>query len=175
MAQAIDDQHMVALTIPTSNGTDSSMLSVPDWAVALCAAVARSDEAAFIVALRVIKWDGLSAEDWELVIRLALEAGAHAEARELAAEAARHYPHDQKLRGRADLLAPPRVLGTHPAEPEAAAMQKANFAWLRAHGSDYQGQWVALRGATLVGAASSLRELHEQVGDAKGTFFSRVL
>jgi hypothetical protein len=57
--------------------------------------------------------------------------------------------------GQADVFAPARVkpvaLQDRPRDTE--------FAWLREHGAQYAGQWVALDGATLLGAAPRLKDL----------------
>ena len=55
----------------------------------------------------------------------------------------------------ADVFAPPRVKSV----PVTDRPRDAEFAWLRAHAQEYVGQWVALDGANLLGAAPGLKDL----------------
>ena len=137
--------------------------SVPEWAAGLRTAADSGDEIGFIVALREAPRDALTAQDWELAIRLALQAGAHVQARELAQEGARRFPNDQRLQKRAHILSPPRVVGAFSVESENAAAQKADHEWMRTHWGEHRGQWIALRNGQLLGTASTLRELREQL------------
>ena len=133
------------------------------WAEGLRAAADRRDEIGFVAALRQVQRGALTGQDWELTIRLALEAGAHVQARELAQEGAHRCPNDRRLQERARILAPPRVISTFRAGPEAAAAQKPDHEWMRTHWCEHRGQWIALRNGQLLGAAQTLRELRERL------------
>ena len=57
------------------------------------------------------------------------------------------------------LLAPPRVAVSATRDVD----RTAEYRWLRDHGHDCRGQWVALGGDRVVAAASSLKELQESL------------
>ncbi len=92
------------------------------------------------------------------------DAGA---ARQLALEGAKRYPEHAELRKCAYVLAPPpgKVM---PSTPERRAAVKANGTWLKAHGQEYRGQWIALRAGQLLHASPSFDALIAQVGDVRG-------
>ncbi len=112
-----------------------------------------------------------SAEDWLDGISQALQSGALVRARRLAAEGGARYPQHGALRTYAQVLAPPRVL---PHQDTSTRAVRANKLWLQEHTGHYQGQWVALRNGTLIGAASSLDRLVAQVGKGTDLLLTRV-
>lgn len=138
----------------------------PDDAMAkLVAAAETGNEDAFITAAKLIDWRTRSPEDYVRAVQLALTAGAHLKARQLAAEGSALYPDHDELQKYAHVLAPPKILARGlPPDPNAGA----DMRWLKAHWEEYRGQWVALRGGELLGVASTWRDLIEKVGNPKG-------
>jgi hypothetical protein len=59
------------------------------------------------------------------------------------------------------VLAPPVVRGTRPAQPLHLTAAQS---WFKEYASHYTGQYIAVRGGTLLGSASTLQELHERIG-----------
>ncbi|MBI2219132.1 MAG: hypothetical protein HYU51_17760 [Candidatus Rokubacteria bacterium] len=57
------------------------------------------------------------------------------------------------------ILAPPVVKRVHKRDLD----RRQEYDWLRTHGHQYRGQWVALDGATLLVSAATLRELQERL------------
>jgi len=105
------------------------------------------------------------------VIRLALQAGAHRPAAELARKARERYPNDADVVRLADLLAPlPSPVRRSPADPTL----RANRNWFVHHAAQYRGQWVAVRNGELLGAAPTLRELKALVGDTRSATISKI-
>jgi hypothetical protein len=129
------------------------------------AAAEMSDEQALARLVSAIDWSRRPAADFARAIRLALDVGAHRTARQLAAKGVKRFPDSAELATYAELLGPARVLTTDlPADPQVAAETE----WLKGHGPEYRGQWVALRGGELLAAAPTLEELVAQIGNPKG-------
>lgn len=61
---------------------------------------------------------------------------------------------------RADVLEPARVKAVSVVDRP----RDDEYAWLREHGPEYAGQWVALDGGRLLGAAAKLNDLLRQLG-----------
>ena len=90
---------------------------------------------------------------------------------ELAHQGSRIFPEDKRLQQAMAVLAPPIVRGARPAQSlHLTAAQR----WFKEHASQYTGQWVAVRGDTLLGAAPTLQELHECMG-AEGQTASTIV
>jgi hypothetical protein len=124
-----------------------------------------ANEAEFIAAARSIDWDDCTAEDYLKAVRMALSATAYLKARLLATEGATRYHENEELRKIACVLAPPKVLPNHtPADPTI----RKNRDWLMEHRGEYPGQWVALRRGEFLGAAPTLKELIQKIGDPRG-------
>jgi len=73
------------------------------------------------------------------------------------------------------VLAPPQILGTHPAKPTSLS---ASQEWLKNNATQYKGKWVAVGNGKLLGAATSLKELQKQtttLGQNPGTIIVKVL
>ncbi len=122
------------------------------------------DEIAFLSAVKELEGEELSAADFIRVIRLAHAAGAYLAAREFSARGASIHSSDSELQKCARVLAPPKVIGRGlPARPDI----KANGAWMKQHGHKYRGQWVAVRNGQLLGAAASLDDLVNELGETK--------
>jgi hypothetical protein len=127
------------------------------------------DEQAFIEAARNIQWELRPPEDFLRAIQLAFAAGAHLYARILATRGAEQFPDHQELQKYARILAPPRIIRNNlPPDPTI----RANREWLKAHGGEYKGQWIALRNGELLGTASTLGELKEQIGQTDNILFT---
>lgn len=138
---------------------------------ALELAAEAGDERAFIQAARQIDWLERSAADFGRAVHLALKAGAHLLARNLAAEGARLHPEHPELQKMDRILAPPRIVRTHvPPDPSV----RANAEWLRTHAAAYRGQWVALKNGMLVASAPTARELKERLPGVQGILLTRV-
>lgn len=129
------------------------------------------DAAAFLDALPRVKWERQSEANFIRGVRLALEAGAHAAARELSAKGARRHPESTELGKQAYILAPPRVIRGQAA---TNSTHRANRDWLKAHGEEYHGQWVALRDGELLGVANTMEELTSRLSGTKGILLTIV-
>jgi hypothetical protein len=138
---------------------------------ALELAAEAGDERAFIQAARQIDWLERSAADFSRAVHLALKAGAHLLARNLAAEGARLHPEHSELQKMDRVLAPPRIVCTHvPPDPSV----RANAEWLRTHAAGHRGRWVALKNGMLVASAPNARELKEQLPGVQGILLTRI-
>ena len=132
----------------------------------LDAAAHPGNEIAFSRAAEAVEWNYRSPRDLERAIRLALQAGAHLKARQLSELAAQRYPGHTELQKFAQILAPPRVIDAHvPADPNA----RADMEWLKTHGDEHRGQWVAIQNGRLLASATSMRKLLDLIGNPKGT------
>ncbi|MBM4429742.1 MAG: hypothetical protein FJ026_05240 [Chloroflexi bacterium] len=130
------------------------------------------DETAFVQAASEIDWSQRSAADFARAVHLALAAGAHLLARNLAARGARLYPDHQELQKMAHILAPPRVVKAD--LPPVPSVQ-ANLEWMRARAAEYCGRWVALKEGVLLASAPTARELRDQLPTTAGLFLTRVI
>lgn len=143
----------------------------PDLMESLADAAQAGDVRAFVSACSAVDWQTRSAEDHAWAIQLALSAGAHLAARNLASQAAKRFPSHPEMQRYNRVLAPPTVTkSTLPADPSLAA----NRDWLATCGHLYQGKWVGLRNGQLLDSASSLTALAEQIGDTKGVLLTKV-
>ena len=123
------------------------------------------NETEFIAAAKTIDWENCTAEDYIKAVKLALSAAAYLKARLLATDGAKRYREDAELQKYAHVLAPPKVLPNHTA---ADPTIRKNRDWLMEHGDEYPGQWVALRRGEFLGAAPTLKELIQEIGDPRG-------
>jgi hypothetical protein len=152
--------------------SEAAIVLAEDEAMArLDAAATAGDERAFLAAKDAVDWETRPAADFLRAIQLALSAGAHMAARNLAAQGVQRFPHHSELAKYARILAPPRVIRT-PARPNAGL--RANRDWLMTHGTQYCGQWVALREGQLLGVGDSLDSVITQVGATDGILFTKV-
>lgn len=143
----------------------------PDVFESLVAAARYGDERAFVSACNAIDWQIRSADEMAQTIHLALSAGAHLAARDLALQGARRFPDHPEIQRYARVLAPPKVKkSTLPTDSSLIA----NRDWLATRGHSYRGKWVGLRNGQLLGSASSLAALTKQIGDTKGVLLTRV-
>jgi hypothetical protein len=130
------------------------------------------DERAFVQATGEIDWLQRPAADFARAVRLALAAGAHLLARNLADHGHRLHPRHEELATMAHILAPPRVVRTGlPPDPSG----RANLEWMRDHAAEYRGRWVALKDGVLLASAPTARELKSQLPTTDGLFLTRVI
>jgi Family of unknown function (DUF5678) len=92
-------------------------------------------------------------------IRALLHSADLLRARDLLAEAREHGSMEPELDKLETLLAPP----SSRLSPARGFDRSAETRWLRTHGSEYRGQWVAVMGSELLGHASELRDLMKQL------------
>ncbi len=161
------DWEQELLLIPTSiTGSSSAyayLTQQPTTATAtdldmdrLSQAARAGDEHHFIALVNSIDWSRRTPEDFLFVIQYALNLGTHSVARQLAEQSKSQYPDHAELQKYAQLLATTKVAhSSRPANPNA----KADIDWLKIHGDEFRGQWVALRGGTLLAAAPTSRDL----------------
>lgn len=136
-------------------------LSQPPELRTLEQAAAQADRQAFALLVTTMDWSAHGATDLTRAIDLALALDMVSLAREVAHRGSKIFPEDKRLQQAMAVLAPPVVRGTRPAQPlHLAAAQR----WFKEHASHYTGQWVAVRGDTLLGSAPTLQELHERIG-----------
>ena len=140
--------------------------SNPDEEMAeLVAAAEARDERAFIEVAKTINWNTRSASDYVKAIRLAISTGVHLKARHLATEGAKLYPANIELNKMSTILAPPQIISSSlPPRPDAGA----DMQWLRTHGDEFRGQWVALKAGDLLRSASTFDEIIQMVGNPRG-------
>jgi hypothetical protein len=130
-----------------------------------------ANEMAFLEAVKEINWQRRTSQDFVRATRLALAAGAHLAARELASEGALLHPDDPEIQKYARTLAPPRItLRTQSTDRGL----KANREWIKANAGDYKGRWVALRNGVLLGSYQSLDELVHSINDTKGALITSL-
>jgi hypothetical protein len=144
---------------------DESGEGVPEDNMArLQRATESGDQRAFLIALDEINLNDRSVEDLIRIVRLALETGAYRTARHVSDEGAKCYPENAEIQNYARVLAPPMVI-SYSLPPDQTL--EANRSWLKKHGSEYRGKWVALKDGQLLASADSLDRLAEQVENTK--------
>jgi hypothetical protein len=121
----------------------------------------QTDRQAFALLATAIDWSTHGANALTRAIDLALALDMVSLARELAQQGSRIFPEDKRLQQAMAVLALPTVRGTRPAQ---SLHLTASQRWFKEHASHYTGQWVAVRGGTLLGSAATLQELHERIG-----------
>lgn len=129
------------------------------------------DEARFARTVKAVAWQSRRPDEILKAVRFAIEAGAYLTARELSELGARLFPGDAALRNAAQVLAPPRVVGSRPADDPGL---RANRDWLKAHWDEYKGKWVGLKSGVLVGVADSFDELRTRGLLARDILVTRV-
>lgn len=137
----------------------------------LIIAAEMGDETAFVEVAERIDWSQRPPIDFVRGVRLALSAGAHLLARNLAIEGARLYPGHVELRKMTRILAPARVVN---ADVLPTPSVGANQAWLRDHADEYKGQWVALREGTLLAAGATARGVWNRLESTDGVMLTKV-
>jgi hypothetical protein len=161
-----------AITTGADTALELAVVLAKDDALArMESAATAGDERAFLSAKDEVDWEARPAIDFLRAVQLALSAGAHMAARNLATQGAARYPDDANLQKYAWLLAPPRVLRSD-APPHPGL--RANRDWLMAHGNEYRGRWVALHQGELLGVSDSLVALKELIGDTSNILLTKV-
>ncbi len=133
---------------------------------------AGGDAGAFADAAGRMDWRATTASDYVRAVRLALAAGAHLTARELATQGAERFAYDPELANMARVLAPPKTTAAGTAGRESMEPDRQ---WLRAHWQEYHGRWVALRGGELLAHASSAGELRRSIEPMAGVLILRFV
>lgn len=149
---------------------DDSADDEADPLALLSALAEQGDGPAFARLAAEVAWDAYPPAEIARAVRLALAAGAPLPARQISAAGHRLYPEDAELAKMAYILAPPKVLGTSPANPSTSL----DLEWLRRHAVEYQGQWVALNKGQFLAAAPSARALKALLPPIQGVFVTRV-
>jgi hypothetical protein len=71
------------------------------------------------------------------------------------------FPENARLQRAAAVLSPRVAVKTSPAQPLSVDDSQQ---WLKEHGAEYKGQWVAVQNGTLLGVAPTLKQLHKHIG-----------
>ncbi len=147
-----------------------SVTAEADPLALLNALAEQGDGPAFARLAAGVAWDVYPPAEIARAVRLALAAGAPLSARQISAEGHRLYPEDAELAQMAHILAPPKVLGTSPANPTRYLDQQ----WLQRHAHEYRGQWLALKDGTLLAAAPTAKQLKTMLPPMNGILVTRV-
>jgi hypothetical protein len=168
----VSDSRTAAVKAAESGAWDAaSDEALADFEASLEIAAEIGDETAFVRAAEKIDWSQRPAIDFVRAVRLALAAGAHLLARNLATQGSRLYPQHLELRKMAHVLAPPRVVN---ADIPPIPSVRANQAWLRDHADEYKGQWVALREGTFLAAGATAREVWDHLESTNSVMLTKV-
>jgi hypothetical protein len=84
-------------------------------------------------------------------------------ARALVMELEARWPHSERVRRWAQVLSPP--LASRRSKAEGRPLDKER-AWLRDHGREHPGQWLAILGDQLLAAAPDLQDLLATLGSS---------
>lgn len=134
-------------------------------------AAENGDEGAFLRSYRAMDWRRRTAGHYLRAVQLALASGAHMAARSLSTEGVARFPNHAELVKYAHILAPPTVIRSDlPPRPDL----KANRDWIMMHRQQFRGQWVALRHGKLLGVATTLQALRNQLREDEGAFYTKV-
>lgn len=115
----------------------------------------------FVRAIESIDWDTKSAEAFDEAIHMAIGLDTTRLAERLARRGYELHPESDALRRAVIVLGPPRVLKRD--LPPVPGL-RYSMAWLREHGHEYSGQWVALKDGTLIGNAPTRDNLLNLIG-----------
>jgi hypothetical protein len=129
-------------------------------------AAEQTDCQAFALLAKAIDWSSHCATNLTRAIDLALALDMVFLARELTHQGSKIFPEDKRLQQAMAVLAPPVVRGACPAQ---SLHLTATREWFKEHALHYTGQWVVVRGGTLLGSASTLQELHERMSIERQT------
>jgi hypothetical protein len=142
-------------------GPEAEVSGQPSALTRLEEAANLGDEQTFIKTLREIKWWKARPADFARAINLSIKAGLPRAARHVAGEGMKYYPGEVEIQEYARLFAPAKVL----LDSVHSSNQNANIAWLKAHGGEYRGKWVALKDGQFLGAEVKLKELIQKIGN----------
>lgn len=121
------------------------------------------DHRAFAQLARAIQWEKRPPNDLIRTVNLALSLEMLRLARDLVGHGRKLFPNEKRLQRLAVVLAPPVILGTRQSQPAGLVSSQR---WLKEHASEYRNQWIAGQDGRLLGAAPTLRELHQKIGPA---------
>lgn len=164
----LDTGTRIALKSISKCTTTSADVAGPvDYQVALLeAAAAINNIEQFTEVFKAMNLESCTAEDLIQIIRLALSTGGLGIAKETCELGLRRFPNDSELNRMSRIFAPPRITISQRPSPTGT---RANTLWLKAHGDNYRGKWVALRAGDLIASAKTIDELVAITGDVKGT------
>jgi hypothetical protein len=153
----------VNLVIPSEEQTSSHPI---DWdRLELERSFLLDDENEFVSLAKRINWENRTAEDHLKAIQMALTIGAHLVARRLSQDGKGHFPTNPEISKSATVLAPVETLRKDiPPDPSIGR----NRDWLKAHRSEFRGQWVAIRDGELLARAPTYQQMKDLMGDVKG-------
>lgn len=124
-----------------------------------------------IQATKSLDLSDAKAQEFIQAINQALAAGAHTQARQIAAQAVERYPNDPELARMAQILARPMAMRRkHKARDSA----RSNQLWLQQNYATYQDRWVALRDGELLGVADSVQALKASITDFTNVMVTKV-
>ena len=129
----------------------------------------------FVKLVEGVDWSARRPDELTAAIDLALREERLTLARRLAELGRELFPGYERIDRAARVLAPGGARSTRLPPAEGLSASKR---WLREHGNEYRGQWVAVRNGELVDVAPSLAEMAVIVGqDEDGTslLVTRVL
>lgn len=136
----------------------------------LAAVADARDEDVFARELSQIARESLTKDEYLRLVGLALGAGAHRSARELAREARDRFPDSEDVQRFAKILGEPELLASE--QPSSVSIDE--HTWLKSNAEKFSGQWVVLRKGDLLGHGSSLSEVRKGIGSLSGLFVTRV-
>ncbi len=120
----------------------------------------------FTEVYRTMNLVNCNADDLVHIARLALSVGALNIAKETCETGLQRFPDNEELTRMSRIFAPPRITVSRRRLPTGT---RANTLWLKLHGDNYRGKWVALRAGELLASANTVNELVAITGDVKGT------
>lgn len=128
----------------------------------------------FVNVVEMVDWSVRRPDELTAAIDLALREERPTLAKGLAQLGRELFPHHERIKLAARVLAPGSARSTSlPAVEGLSASRR----WLREHADEYRGQWVVVRRGELVGVAPSLEEMGTIVDPEEGAnlLVTRVL
>lgn len=171
LEQQIRDKLKVSiLGLVAKTSTTTTSAQQDEWA-SLALAAEAGDEIGFLRVAKRLDWSELNVTDFVRTMKLALKAGAHLAARNLAVAGAKRFPQSEELQRMAFVLGPARIVQTDvPPDPS----RKGDQEWLRVHSQDYKGKWVAILDGQLIALGNTAREVKAQLKSSEGVLITRV-
>jgi hypothetical protein len=111
--------------------------------------------------VRTVNWGHYPPAGLTHAIDLALALDMVQVARELAQEGRKIFPRNERIQRAAEALLPSFLMRTRPSE---IIDVESSQQWLKHHASQYRGQWLAVRAGILLGSASTVKALYQQIG-----------
>lgn len=130
-----------------------------------------NDTRSFVTATKVVDWGMCQPKDFIRAVDLALSLSAFAVARDISEKGHRQYPKHPGLRQHALVLASPKILRAD--LPVDSTVEK-NEGWLKKHGREFRGHWIAVRNGQLLGSADTLTDLIAKVGKTPETLMTLI-